>query len=167
MVQTTTGVGDEADPSGEAVPRRIRLFVRVFLAAFLVCGFAAIEAWPLTGWHLFSALRHGSSESWLAATVDETGAEAPIPFGSLPRSYRWGPNLLTLFPKLPVSRQEAICEAWVDAVRAGGTEVDEIRIYRVQKVVSDRVGDRGAPIAGKTLRYTCGDGSVQIEGGAS
>src|SRR5206468_2883631 len=50
----------EAGPRGDvpdAVPRWAKWFVSLFLTAFVVCGVVGIEAWPLTGWRLFSHVR--------------------------------------------------------------------------------------------------------------
>ena len=49
--------GDETTRGDERPPRGIRVFVWIFLAAFMICGAAGIEAWPLTGFRLFSHLR--------------------------------------------------------------------------------------------------------------
>src|SRR6478735_5308554 len=43
-----------APTPSERVPAWVRGFVALFLIAFLLCGVFAIEAWPLTGWKLFS-----------------------------------------------------------------------------------------------------------------
>ncbi|HKZ75754.1 MAG TPA: hypothetical protein VJ259_03740 [Actinomycetota bacterium] len=48
----------------EDVPLRIRAVVAVFLSAFLVCGLAGVEAWPLSGFRLFSHLRTDRPEGW-------------------------------------------------------------------------------------------------------
>jgi hypothetical protein len=154
----------EAGPdAGDRVSLRIRLFVGAFLAAFVVAGFFGIEAWPLTGWRLFSALRHDRTEGWSAVTVDSAGGETAIPFGALGAGFGWATNILTAFPKLPAARQAGICDAWAVAVRGRGGEVVAIRIYRIVRYVGDRSGDRGAPVASRTLRYTCAGGSVRAE----
>ena len=159
-----TAVVPEADSVGEErVPARIRAFVWLFLTAFALCGFAKIEAWPLTGWRLFSELRHERTISWRAMAVGASGAETRFPFGELPAGYHWGANILSSFASSPASEQTAACDAWIDAARRRGLDVAAIRIYRLERLVSDRVGRRGAPEEAATLMFTCGDGSIRVE----
>jgi hypothetical protein len=159
-----TAVVQETDSAGEErVPARICAFVWLFLAAFALCGFAKIEAWPLTGWRLFSELRHERTISWRAVGVSASGAEARFSFGDLPAGYHWGANILSSFASRPAAEQTAACDAWIDAARRRGLDVAAIRIYRLERVVSDRVGDRGAPEEAAILTFTCGDGSIRAE----
>lgn len=152
--------GEEASPR---VPARVRWCVWAFLAAFAFTGLAEVEAWPLTGWRLFSGLRHERSTSWAAFAVDDSGKEIPFSFASLPPAYRWGTNLVGGFANRPAGEQAEICDAWAAAARAARRDVAAIRIYRVERVVSDRVGERGAGFASRTLTFTCSDGSVLRE----
>ncbi len=156
-------VPEAASAGEERVPARIRAFVWLFLAAFALCGFAKIEAWPLTGWRLFSELRHERTISWRAMGVSGSGAEARFSFGDLPAGYHWGANLLSAFASMPASEQTAVCDAWTHAARGRGLDVAAIRVYRLERVVSDRVGSRGAPEEAATLMFTCGDGSIRAE----
>jgi len=146
----------------ERVPRRIRLFVAAFLAVFVFCGAFGREAWPFTGWKLFSYLRYDHNLSLTVATVDPAGVETPIAFGDLPRAYGWAPNIMSGFPKLTPARQEAVCAAWASAVRARGEVVVAVRIYEEERYASRRDGNRGAAPFARTLRYTCGNGAVEV-----
>jgi hypothetical protein len=136
------------------VPRWARWYVGVFLGLFVVCGVAGIEAWPLTGWRLFADARQARQPGFQAVTVDGAGRETPIPFADLPVGYHGNVQVLKGFAGLPAGRQAAVCQAWVEAVRARGGEVAEVRIYQTVTDVSRRVGDRGAPPE-RTLRFTC------------
>lgn len=138
------------------------MFVAAFLALFVFCGVFGREAWPFTGWKLFSYLRYDHNVSLTVATVDVAGVETPIPFGELPRSYGWASNIVSGLPRLPPARQEAVCEAWASAVRARGVEVVAVRIYEVERYASRRDGKRGAAPVSRTLRYTCGNGAVEV-----
>ena len=159
-----TAVVREADPAGEErVPARIRAFVWLFLAAFALCGFAKIEAWPFTGWRLFSELRHERTVSWRAMSVSASGAETRFSFGDLPAGYHWGANILSSFASRPASEQTAACDAWTEAARSRGLDVAAIRIYRLERLVSDRIGRRGAPEETATLMFSCGNGSIRAE----
>lgn len=63
-----------------SVSPRIRWFVRTFLLIFVVCGMARIEAWPLTGWRLFSHVRKPVQTSWRAVVVAPSGSEHGMAF---------------------------------------------------------------------------------------
>jgi len=141
------------------VPRRIRVFVWTFLAAFFVCGFARIEAWPLTSWRLFSRVRHAVQTSWSAVTVDHSGREHQFP--TLGQSYRGTTHVLDSFSSLSRQKQIAACDAWANGARHAGQDVEAVRIYRVTSDVSHRAGDRGAPPLSRTLSFTCMDGRVE------
>ena len=147
----------------EPAPRWARWFVGVYLALFVVCGVAGLEAWPLTGWRLFADARQARQPGFEAATVDRAGRETPIPFRDLPAGYRGNVQVLKEFARLPAGRQAAVCQAWAEAVRDRGGEVAEVRIYQTVTDVSQRSGDRGAPPA-RSLRFTCRPGSASAAG---
>jgi hypothetical protein len=159
----TAVVPEAASADEERVPARIRAFVWLFLAAFALCGFAKIEAWPLSGWRLFSELRHERTISWRAMGVSASGAETRFSFGDLPAGYHWGANILSGFATRAAAEQTAACDAWAEAARSRGLDVAVIRIYRLERLVSDRVGRRGAPEESATLMFSCGNGSISVE----
>ena len=138
----------------ERAPRWARWFVGIYLALFVVCGLAGLEAWPLTGWRLFADARQARQPGFQAVTADSDGRETPIPFSRLPAGYRGDVQVLKGFAGLPPERQAAVCQAWAEAVRGRGGQVAEVRIYQTLTDVSQRAGDRGAPPA-RTLRFTC------------
>lgn len=156
-----TTAGPAAQPA--PAPRWARWFVSAFLALFVVCGVAGLEAWPLTGWRLFADARQARQPGFQAVTVDRAGRETPIPFRGLPVGYHGDVQVLKSFGGLPRDRQAAVCQAWAEAVRTRGGEVAEVRIYQTLTDVSQRLGDRGAPPA-RTLRYTCRPGSPDAGG---
>ena len=147
----------------EPAPRWARWFVGVYLALFVVCGVAGLEAWPLTGWRLFADARQARQPGFEAVTVDRAGRETPIPFPDLPAGYRGNVQILKGFARLPAGRQAAVCQAWAEVVRDRGGEVAEVRIYQTVTDVSQRSGDRGAPPA-RVLRFTCRPGSADAAG---
>jgi hypothetical protein len=154
------GVEQPSSPSTrDRPPRWARWFVGAYLAVFVACGVAGLEAWPLTGWRLFADARQARQPGFQAVTVDSEGRETPIPFSRLPAGYRGDVQVLKGFAGLPSERQAAVCQAWAEAVRGRGGEVAEVRIYQTLTDVSQRAGDRGAPPA-RTLRFTCRPRSV-------
>jgi hypothetical protein len=144
-----------------AVPAWTRWFVAAFLTAFVLCGAAGIEAWPLTGWRLFADARKPVQVAWEAVTVDAAGRETAVPFRDLPVGFHGNVQVLKGFAGLGAGEQAAVCRAWADAVRARGGQVEAVRIYRTVADVSRRVGERGAPPA-RELRWACAgkDGGV-------
>ena len=142
----------------EQPPRWTRSFVAVFLGAFAVCGVLGIEAWPLTGWHLFSQLRSDHQVSWSAISVDADGNEREIRFERLPRAYRNFRLVMRDFSRLGADDRAAVCEAWAEAVRQDGTGSTSLRIYQVDWYVSYRQGSRTGPPPSRTMLYTCDAG---------
>jgi hypothetical protein len=147
----------------ERAPRWARWFVGAYLALFVVCGVAGLEAWPLTGWRLFADARQARQPGFQAVTVDRAGRETPIPFRDLPAGYRGQVQVLKGFAGLPPARQAAVCQAWAEAVADRGGEVAEVRIYQTVTDVSQREGDRGAPPA-RSPRFTCRPGGADAGG---
>jgi hypothetical protein len=153
-----------ASPSPpDQAPGWARWFVGAYLAVFVVCAVAGLEAWPLTGWRLFADARQARQAGFQAVTVDAEGRETPIPFRDLPAGFRGDVQVLKGFADLPRARQAAVCQAWARGVRARGGAVAELRIYATVTDVSRRVGDRGAPPA-RTLRFTCRPRSADAAG---
>lgn len=149
-----------ATSTSTEVPRGIRIFVWTFLALFFVAGFARIEAWPLTGWRLFSRVRHPIQQSWQVVTADASGAEHSLPIAKLGQSYRGTTHVLDEFASLSRGRQLAACDAWRTGSQRSGIPVREVRIYRLTTDVSKRSGDRAVPPE-RTLRFVCRGGTVE------
>jgi len=145
------------------VPAWARRFVAVYLAAFLVCGLLGFEAWPLTGWRLFSDARQARQSGWQAVTVDGAGRETPLPFRDLPAGFQGDVQVLKGFPDLSPGERAAVCLAWADAVDQRHGRVEAVRVYRTETDLSHRVGERGAP-PDRTLYWTCRLGGAGAPG---
>ena len=154
--QAGPAAGDAA-PNGRA-PIWARLFVFAYLAAFVACGWLVIEAWPLTGFRLFSHLRYARTLGWQATTVSPSGREKVIYFGAFPRTYRHLPLIMRTYGDLPERRQEAICQAWAAEVRRHGGQVAGVRIYRTIDDLRRHRNRRHRPRPHRILRFTCADG---------
>jgi hypothetical protein len=140
--------------AGELPPRGVRVFVAVFLAAFLVCGLFGLELWPLTGWRLFSQLRTDHQVAWRATAVGEDG-EKQIRFAELPRAYRNFPLVMRTFSELPRAEQAAACRAWLEAARRERPGTRTLRLYRIDWYLSHRHGPRDGPPPHFTLLLSC------------
>jgi hypothetical protein len=114
--------------------------VWTLLAVVLICGVTGLEAWPFSGFRLFSQVRTSHSLSWRLATVDHAGNERTLRFGSLPPGFR-GLNLelRAAGAAVPAGRA-ALCQAMVDGARSTGRDVVFVRVYAVERDLSRRVG---------------------------
>jgi hypothetical protein len=139
----------------EQPSRVIRWFVRLFLAAFVVGAVFGIEAFPLTGFRLFSHLRHEQRATWVADTVRPNGTESPLVFTDLPRAYQGFTLVMSRFAGLSASAKAATCRAWLLEARRVRRGVASIRFYHVRWNLLPRAGDRAAGGTGRTLTYAC------------
>lgn len=165
MPQTPRRSSTQKPPRTDAPPHWVRPFVAVFLAAFFVCGVLGIEAWPLTGWRLFSRLREPRQTVWQVAVVDGAGRETPFPWAELPAGFHAHVHLLKSFSHLPGERRDAVCRAWAGALLAARERrrdgslpppcVAGLRVYQETWDLSRRTPNGRADAAGRTrvLRY--------------
>ena len=127
----------------------VRAFVAVFLTAFVACGLLQVEAWPLSGWKLFSHVRTGEIRGWLATGIGADGVERPIPFGSFAAGHRGELGVLKGFDGLSPAAQRDVCRAWAAETARVGAQVGEIRVYATTD--SSRSPGRGR----RQLRHVC------------
>ncbi len=149
------------------LPLATRVFVYGFLGAVLITGLAGAEAWPLTGWKLFSQVRTDRQVGWEAVTVDAAGRERPVPFSDLPRGYRGGPHLFSAYRRFSTARTEESCRALIDAVREKGErDVESLRVYlRVRRLTLEAGGRPAVVPISRDLLYECGDGPEAVATG--
>jgi hypothetical protein len=133
----------------------VRWFVRLFLAAFVVCGLAGIEAWPLTAWRLFSQVRTQHVARYRATVVDREGRETPLVFGRLPDGYRGFSLIVRTLPTMPPSEAARTCGAWAAAALALHPDLAEMRVYRLDVDLSKRAGRRPAASPAPRLVLRC------------
>jgi hypothetical protein len=131
------------------VGRGVRAFVAVFLTTFLVCGVLQVEAWPLSGWKLFSHLRTDEIRGWTATGAEAGGVERPIPFHSFGPGFQGALHVLKGFEGLGGRQRRDVCEAWADELARTGTEILEIRIYATTR------SSRHPDVVRTELRYLC------------
>ena len=145
----------KGQPAAASVPTATRWFVRIFLALFFVCAVSRLEAWPLTGFRLFSTLRTGHETTWVADTVGSDGTETRLWFSDLPRPYQGFYLVMRRFRRLPSAEQLAMCRAWLAEARALRSDVSSLRVYREERTALPRNGDRPARVDSKGLEYAC------------
>ncbi|HUR22934.1 MAG TPA: hypothetical protein VMZ73_03575 [Acidimicrobiales bacterium] len=140
-------------------PLATRVFVYGFLGLFFVTGLAGVEAWPLTGWKLFSRVRTDRQVGWEAVTVDGAGRERPVPFPALPRGYRGGPHLFSAYRRFSPARVEESCRAIAEAVQERRGGVITLRVYlRVRRLRPLGSGPGAGPTVEpgrRSLLYEC------------
>ncbi|MDQ3147596.1 MAG: hypothetical protein M3R01_11825 [Actinomycetota bacterium] len=134
--------------------RGTRRFVLGFLAVVLACAFVGIEAWPFTGWNLYSRRLTDVVTRYRAVTVDTEGAEHGIPWGRLPVAYASTYRQLPSLDRREPDEREPVCEAWADATRAIGGEVEAVRVYWTE---SRRDFDGRRTTLRSDLRFTCAE----------
>jgi hypothetical protein len=153
IAQPTDGTGSTARPGG--VPASARWLVRGFLAAFLLCSVFGLELWPLTGFRLFSRVRHQTRFIWTADAVLAGGREVQVVFMDLPRAYQGFGLIMNGFRHLSPGDKRASCEAWLTEVRRVDGQADALRLYRVTWTALPRKGARPARSPPRKLDYVC------------
>jgi len=155
MSATSTRTG-RAVVEDEQAGRGVKAFVALFLAVFVACGLFQLEAWPFSGWALFSHLRTDERPAWLVTGVAADGHERPIPFSTFPAAYRGHQHVINGFDDLSPDEREGACAAWAAEWARTASEadlggVDEIRVY----AVTDSIRHPGS--GQRHLRYVCPD----------
>lgn len=148
-------------PTVQRAPRWARAFVWSFLTAFVVCGVVGIEAWPLTGFRLFSHLRYEHQIEWQAFAVAPDGREDWLPLSRFPGGYNGFPLVMKSFASRSPEQQAGMCRAWTLAASGLRGKTTAIRIYSVDRHLQPRQGRRAMAAPIRTLAYTCASGSIQ------
>lgn len=114
----------------DPIPRWTRVFAYGLIAVVLCAGVASFEAWPLSGFKLFSATRGPTRVSWeLQAVVD--GEEQKVAIGETGAELGYSTLVLADFDEMSAGERDDVCAAWVAPLRESGAPVDELRIYRI------------------------------------
>jgi hypothetical protein len=117
-----------AVPAVDSVPRSAKWFVGVILAALLIPGLIGFDAWPLTGWRLFSVSRGASRVHWVVQAVDGDGDVRTVSLEDLPLRYRHAEWPMADLPGASEQRREAVCTALADAVARRYPSTVEVNI---------------------------------------
>jgi hypothetical protein len=129
--------------------------VTVFFATLVVCALAAWNFWPFSNWELFSRLRTDRQTVWEAVTVDTSGHERDYPIASIHRGFRGFAFIAARFSQRSPAERDVICITWLRGATANyGPTTRLLRIYELERRLSDRQGKRAAP-QHRTLAWTC------------
>ena len=110
---------------------------------FALTGLLGIEAWPFSGFRLFSQVRTETVASWEVTTVDAAGVERPVRMDG----HSWL-HVAAGMARLPEKERMAVCRAWASPAAIGS--VVEVRVYRTWAPI------RGsAPPPRRELRASC------------
>jgi hypothetical protein len=162
-MQTIEAPRETARPTIERAPRWARWFVWSFLAMFAICGVVGIEAWPFTGFRLFSHLRHERQIDWQAFAVHPDGREAWLPLSRFPGGYNGLPLVMKGFASRSPRERAEMCRAWSDAAHGLRGETVAIRIYEIDRRLEPRSGRRPMIAPKRTLVQTCAD-HIELKG---
>ena len=125
----------------DTVPRSARWLVVVLLVLLLVPGLVGFDAWPLTGWRLFSLSRDETQTRWVLEAVDDDGSARLVSLEELPLRYRHAEWPMADLPGASTERRQAVCEALLAAVVAVEPGIAELHIARDRARLEERDGE--------------------------
>jgi hypothetical protein len=131
------------------------VFVGAFLGLFLLSGLIGVEAWPLTGWSLYSRLRHGEQWGWQVLAVGPDGGERPVELQRLPAAFHGVNYFLGGFAGRPPAEKESACLALGGAARAKYPDTVGLAVDRVRYHVRTDLDRPPDPPTGRVRTYQC------------
>jgi hypothetical protein len=126
------------DVEQDAAPRSARWLVGALFVLLLVPGLIGFDAWPLTGWRLFSLARDDTQTLWVLHAVDEDGSSRLVDVEELPLRYRHAEWPMADLPGASTERRQAVCEALLGAVVDVEPATVELRIARDEAQLQER-----------------------------
>jgi hypothetical protein len=140
-VTATERIDDTATPPSDVVPRSARWLVGALLVLMLVPGVVGFDAWPLTGWRLFSLARDETQTRWVLEAVGADGEARVVSLEELPLGYRHAEWPMADLPGASNEGREAVCQALLGAVVDVEPETAALRIARDRAELLERSGD--------------------------
>jgi hypothetical protein len=125
----------------DTVPRSARWLVGALLVLLLVPGLVGFDAWPLTGWRLFSVARDETQTLWVLEAVHDDGTSRLVDVEELPLRYRHAEWPMADLPGASIERRQAVCEALLGAVVKVEPGTAQLRIARDRARLEERDGD--------------------------
>ena len=108
--------GPSSDREDDAAPRSARILVAVLFVLLLVPGVIGFDAWPLTGWRLFSLSRDADQSFWVIEAVDGDGERRVVSLEELPLRYRHAAWPMAELRGASTGQRDAVCLALLDPV---------------------------------------------------
>jgi hypothetical protein len=130
-----------APADSDTVPRSARWLVGALFVLLLVPGLVGFDAWPLTGWRLFSLARGETQTLWVLEAVDSDGSSRLVDVEELPLRYRHAEWPMADLPGASSARRQAVCEALLGAVVDVEPGTAQLRIARDRARLEERDGD--------------------------
>jgi hypothetical protein len=132
-----------------------RPFVAILLAAIVTCGLLGIEAWPLSGFRLFSAPRSSLSTGWRLVAITTDGEQVSVNVSRFGAAYRGFGFVARSFDDLTASERAALCGVWRRATLSIGIDAAGLMLVRVEQQLEPR--DRNGPLTDphRTVEATC------------
>jgi hypothetical protein len=127
--------------TADAVPTRVRRFVAVLLGLLLVAGLVGFEAWPLTGWRLFSLARGPEQVHWEIDAIDADGGSTTVDLDRLPMAYHLAEWPLADLADADEAQRDEVCRALLGGVRDEIPGTVAVAIVRNHQRMVERQGE--------------------------
>ena len=122
--------------------RAVRGFVVGLLVLLVVPGVIGFDAWPLTGWRLFSADRGNRQDRWEIEVVTQDGDALPVDLDRLTIAYRNAEWILAELPGASDAHRDAVCLALLGGVREHADPAAAgLRVVRNRRRMEESGGD--------------------------
>jgi hypothetical protein len=145
MSDVAAGRGTGAAPAAgsetdDAAPRGARWLVGILLVLLLVPGLIGFDAWPLTGWRLFSLARDARQTRWVIEAVEPGGDRRVVSLEDLPLAYRHAEWPMADLPGASDARRDDVCRALLGGVRRVEPDAAALVIARDHEEIVRRDG---------------------------
>lgn len=127
----------------------------MLLAAFVTCGVLGIEAWPLSGFRLFSAPRGAETTGWRLVAVTADGEQVRVNVSRLGAAYRGFGFVARSFGDLAAPERAAVCGAWLRAAASIGIDAAALRLVKVDQALVPRNDEGPLVDPRRTVVSTC------------
>jgi hypothetical protein len=118
------------------VTRGARLWVYALLVLLLVPGVIGFDAWPLTGWRLFSLSRDADQNEWGLDAETPDGVQR-VDLEQLPLAYRNAAWPLDHALHASDRRKAEICDALAIGVRHAVPDATALVVVRLHRHMTD------------------------------
>jgi hypothetical protein len=139
----------------DAPPRGAKVLVAVLLVLLLVPGLVGFDAWPLTGWRLFSLSRRATQTTWVIQAVEPGRAPRAVSLEDLPLAYRHAEWPMADLPGASGARRDDVCRALLGGVARVDPDVRGLVIARDHARLA-HTGGRWVTIHDVEPFHTCG-----------